>query len=435
MSLLRVTGLSQKLASCASTTRATATLRPITFRWGHLSVQTRSQHYKPPRPTRKLPSTAQPQEDPHTVEQRIQYSSAEDHLLEDVAPEHFQWPNVKIRYLRPAIWALIVSGGIFTGLAYLEAKKELKSRKSSGWLEAPQWGMQRRTAPTPTELATQWWGRLDNISMLSCGIIAANSAVHLTSFVAPQFWNTLWHTPARNVNYTQFTSMFVHSGPFHLFVNMYATYNFMLPVGYSRAFEGQPYHVLSFFLATGVLSGFAQHWATLITPSKRAIPEIFIKSGGASGALLGILGAFCMEYPHAGLGIMFIPVHFEAQYVLPAVMLFDFIGMVRGYSFVNFGHAAGCKFLLSQHKLIVVRRIFPALCSEWVIATWMERTRSGSPLFGSGSKGCNRITTRNAHSKHESTQGRKSQHQDSAAWTLPHCQLTIWPGRVKDQQS
>jgi rhomboid-like protein len=132
--------------------------------------------------------------------------------------------------------------------------------------------------------------------------------------------------------------MFVHSGAFHFFVNMYFTYNFMAPVGYSQAFEGNPYHVLSFFLSTGVLSGFAQHWATLI-PHKRAIPDIFIRCGGASGALLGMLGVFCMQYPTAGLGIMFIPVHFDAQYVLPAIMLFDFVGMVRGYSFVNFGHA------------------------------------------------------------------------------------------------
>jgi rhomboid-like protein len=113
----------------------------------------------------------------------------------------------------------------------------------------------------------------------------------------------------------------------------------MIPVGYSHAFEGNPYHVLSFFLATGVLSGFAQHWSTLITPQRRPIPEIFIRCGGASGALLGILGVFCMQYPNAGLGIILLPFHFEAQYVLPAIMLFDFVGMVRGYSFVNFGHA------------------------------------------------------------------------------------------------
>jgi rhomboid-like protein len=122
-------------------------------------------------------------------------------------------------------------------------------------------------------------------------------------------------------------------------VNMYCVNNFLLPVGYSRVFEGSPYHTLSFFLSTGVLSGFAQHWSTLIPLKKHVVPEIFIRCGGASGALLGVLGVFCMQYPTAGLGIMFVPVHFDAQYVLAALVAFDFIGMVRGYSFVNFGHA------------------------------------------------------------------------------------------------
>jgi rhomboid-like protein len=235
---------------------------------------------------------------------------------------------------------LAVSAGIYTGLAYLEAKDEIKKSKNpQGWLKAPQWGVQSRGPPTPTELATRWWDEQNPISKLSYGIIGANTVVHLSSFVVPRYWDYLWHIPARNVNYTNFTSMFVHSGPAHLLFNMWATYNFMLPTGYSKLFEGSPHHTLSFFLSAGVLSGFAQHWSTVFARNTRAIPEIFIRGGGASGALFGILGAFCMEYPTAEIGILFLPFKFEAQYFFPAVMLFDFIGMVRGYSFVNFGHA------------------------------------------------------------------------------------------------
>jgi len=270
-----------------------------------------------------------------------------------------QYHKPRVHYLRPALWALVVSGGIFTGLAFLQARQELKSRKSQGWYEAPQWGMQKRAPPTPTELAAQQWAQMNPISRLSAGIIAANSAIHLSSFAVPNMWLKLWHKPARNVNYTQFTSMFVHSGPMHLFVNMYVAYNFMGPVGYSQAFEGKPYHILAFFLSTGVLSGFAQHWATLI-PKRQTVPEIFIRCGGASGALLGLLGVFCMQYPTAGLGIMFVPVHFDAQYVLPAIMLFDFVGMVRGYSFVNFGHAVSLQLYTFCLVLTMTRRICPA---------------------------------------------------------------------------
>jgi rhomboid-like protein len=331
-------GLAPRLFFLATKGPANLPFRPANSRiWGRL--QTRSQHNsKAPRPIQRPRQSAEPQAIKSPTGNQIKYEEAA--LPQNVRLEDVKWPNVKVRYLRPAIWALVVSGGIFTGLAYLQAKQEVKKTKSQGWLKAPQWGTQSRGPPTPTQLATQWWTQLNPVSKLSCGIIAANSAVHLSSFLVPQYWDLLWHIPARNVNYTLLTSAFVHSGPFHLFVNMYATYNFMLPVGYSRAFEGNPYSILSFFLATGVLSGFAQHWATLITPQKRAVPEMFIRCGGASGALLGILGVFCMEYPHAGLGIILLPFHFEAQYVLPAIMLFDFVGMVRGYSFVNFGHAA-----------------------------------------------------------------------------------------------
>jgi rhomboid-like protein len=128
-----------------------------------------------------------------------------------------QLPKVKVRYLRPAIWALLVSSGIYVSLAYLEAKDELKkSTTAGGWLQAPQWNTPKRTPPGPIEVATGFWETLNPISRLSYGIIGVNSVIHLSSFVMPAFHQSLWHMPARNVNYTQFTSMFVHGGALHL---------------------------------------------------------------------------------------------------------------------------------------------------------------------------------------------------------------------------
>ena len=300
---------------------------------------------RPPRPAhqqRPVPQqNADISTDPIDLNSRYlprQGPLSEDAILEELSQE---LGHTKVRYLRPAIWAIAVSCGIFVGLSYLEAKRELKKESTSagGWLQAPQWNTRRQGPPTPTEVVTGAWNGLDPISRVSYGIIGANTGIHLSSFLVPRAWDLLWHLPARNVNYTQFTSMFVHSGALHFFFNMYFLNNFMTPVGYSRLFEGSPYHTLAFYLSTGVLSGYAQHLATLIPTQKHVIPEVFIRCGGASGALFGILGVFCMQYPTAGLGIMFVPVHFEAQYVLPAILLFDFIGMVRGYSFVKFGHA------------------------------------------------------------------------------------------------
>jgi rhomboid-like protein len=324
MSMFRVGGLSLRSACVAfrTPTSGAKAFRP-TLRG---QLQTRAQHNSPQKRQPRFPCQQQ-------ASQPLRAPPNEGRILDEVS-------NTTVRYLRPAIWALAVSSSFYMGFAYLEAKRELKSKVTSGgWLQTPQFSAPRRRPPGPTEVVTGAWEGLDPITRTSYGIIAANSVVHLGSFIVPRFWETLWHLPARNVNYTQFTSMFVHAGAFHFFLNMYFLNNFMKPVGYSRLFEGSPYHILSFYLSTGVLSGFAQHWSTLIPIQKRPIPEIFIRCGGASGALFGVLGAFCMQYPTAGLGIIFVPVHFDAQYVLPAILLFDFVGMVRGYSFVNFGHA------------------------------------------------------------------------------------------------
>jgi rhomboid-like protein len=394
MSMLRVGGPSLRVTCVALRTQTPAVgIFRLTLCQLRGQFQTRAQHNSQ---QRRQPKYSGQQ---HVLPSRQPYRAPtnEGEYLPDPepGPEEIlnRLPNIRVRYLRPAIWALAVSSSIYVGFAYLQAKQELKTNATSGgWLQVPQWSARapNRGPPGPFEVATGAWESFDPITRISYGIIAANSAVHLSSFVVPRFWDTLWHLPARNVNYTQFTSMFVHSGALHFFVNMYFLNNFMTPVGYSRLFEGSPYHTLSFFFSTGVLSGFAQHWSTLIPIQKRAVPEIFIRCGGASGALFGVLGAFCMQYPHAGLGILFVPVHFDAQFVLPAILLFDFVGMIRGYSFVNFGHAVSLFVLLGESQAFsdTSRLISLAVSLVWHILNLMERRTSGSRLCASGNVVC-----------------------------------------------
>jgi hypothetical protein len=122
----------------------------------------------------------------------------------------------------------------------------------------------------------------------------------------------------------------------------------------------------------------AQHWSTLIPVQKRSVPEIFIRSGGASGALFGVLGVFCMQYPNAGLGIMFIPVHFDAQYVLPAILLFDFIvtppppSSTASRKLTHQGHDPGIQFcqFRSRSKSIVAEHNKKFLISVGSFRRW-----------------------------------------------------------------
>ncbi|KAF1993206.1 hypothetical protein P154DRAFT_503860 [Amniculicola lignicola CBS 123094] len=253
----------------------------------------------------------------------------------EYGPGHF--PRVKVQYLRPAIWAIFASWGIYEFLAYLEAKKQLKNEPRRNPFEIR---VRSRESAGPQEVLSTYWKQLDSISQLGTGIIGANVASHLGGMLVPGLWQRFWHTPARNVSYTLLTSTFVHSGAMHLGFNMYCGYNFIQPVGHSRLFDGNAYHLLSFYLGTGILSGFAQHWSTAIARQTASVPPAFIPSGGASGAIFGILAVFCMQYPDAGLGIIFLPFSIPALYALPGVMAFDLAGVFGAFPKLHLGHAA-----------------------------------------------------------------------------------------------
>lgn len=265
----------------------------------------------------------------------------DDNLVPPWQPEGSETHQIKIRYFRPAAWVLVVSGGIFCGLSYLEAKKQLREESSNRWLSVPRRTIPSRGPTTPLSVATTGWAGLNDASKLSTALIGVNAAVHASSFLFKGPWLLAWHIPARNVNYTHFTSMFVHGGALHLGFNMYALSQFLPVACKTPLFEGNSNHMLAFYLSTGLLSGLADHFSLLLPGSRNSgSSRMWHRAGGASGALFGVLSVFCMQYPTAGLGIVFLPFSIEAQYFLPAVMLFDFVGMIRGYSFLRLGHGA-----------------------------------------------------------------------------------------------
>jgi rhomboid-like protein len=240
-------------------------------------------------------------------------------------------PIVQIRYLQPALWAVGVSAGIYLFMSFLEARSQLKPATSQS-----HYRQFSKSPPGPIELAKGVWAQQYPVEKVAIGLIAVNGAVHLSSFLAPTFWRLLWHMPAMGFNFTMFTSTFVHDGPIHLLVNMWATYNFLPSAGRSQLFEGNARHTLAFYLSTGVLTGLAGHLTLLFKKSNHLA---FVRSGGASGALFAMFGVFCTQFPDAKVGILFVPVSFEAINFLPFVMAFDLYGMIRGYSFVNWGHS------------------------------------------------------------------------------------------------
>jgi len=122
-------------------------------------------------------------------------------------------------------------------------------------------------------------------------IIAAAAAVFVAEIIAPQAMLSLFaFTPAKALlmPWVFITSVFMHAGPFHLFLNMFALFMFgpLLEhkVG-SRKF-------LYLFLAAGIIGniGYFLYAYALGDP---AIPGI-----GASGAIYGVLGALAVLEPN-----------------------------------------------------------------------------------------------------------------------------------------
>ncbi len=89
-----------------------------------------------------------------------------------------------------------------------------------------------------------------------------------------------------------FTYMFVHGGSTHLFVNMLGLF-FMGP-SVERTIGSFRFFLL--YYASGILGGLG--WSLLAAPESYCV--------GASGAVMGVLGAFGALYPNARLLLWFI---------------------------------------------------------------------------------------------------------------------------------
>jgi membrane associated rhomboid family serine protease len=115
---------------------------------------------------------------------------------------------------------------------------------------------------------------------------------------------------------TVFTSMFVHGGLFHIFGNMLYLWifgdNVEDTLGHGR--------YLFFYLASGMVAVFAQ---TLVNPAS-PVPMI-----GASGAVSGVLGAYLILFPRAGVLTAIVFGFFIRLVRIPAVIVLGFWVVVQ----------------------------------------------------------------------------------------------------------
>lgn len=144
---------------------------------------------------------------------------------------------------------------------------------------------------------------------VTTGLIAANIAVYFIQlfqeagmrdflfqygFVPARFFNNLFTFTWNPVEFVLpvFTSMFLHGGWFHLISNCWYLWIF----GDNIEDVLGHFKFLQFYIVCGIIALGAQ----ALTDPYSSIPNI-----GASGAIAGVMGAYCCMFPRAKIVILF----------------------------------------------------------------------------------------------------------------------------------
>lgn len=128
--------------------------------------------------------------------------------------------------------------------------------------------------------------------------------------------------------YQLVTHMFAHGGFLHILFNMYALWLF----GAALERLWGPKRFLIFYLVCGLAAGVTEMF---LVPMGFAI--------GASGAVMGLLGAFAYTFPNIEFFILPIPFPIKAKYLAIIYAAIDLFGQFSGFggNVAHFAHLGG----------------------------------------------------------------------------------------------
>jgi membrane associated rhomboid family serine protease len=162
-------------------------------------------------------------------------------------------------------------------------------------------------------------------------LIGANVIAFIISLGSLEYFVNTWgFVPASLSIFNMFTSMFLHGGFEHILGNMW--FLFIFGDNIEDTFGHIPY--LLFYLAAGIAATVAH----LLLNLGSTIPAV-----GASGAISGVLGAYLVLFPSAGVYVSGQLGHrglISAKLMLGAWFVFQFISGVLGL----FGEQSGIAF-------------------------------------------------------------------------------------------
>ncbi|RLE56077.1 MAG: rhomboid family intramembrane serine protease [Thermoprotei archaeon] len=149
--------------------------------------------------------------------------------------------------------------------------------------------------------------------------------------------------------YTLITSMFIHGGLLHLVGNMVYLYIFGDNV---EAKMGRATYLL-FYILSGIAAAFMHIFVVynfarpIAVPFTRAADPRYIPCVGASGAISGILGAYFVLYPLAGVRVLTFYFFFPVVITVPAYVflgLWFIYQLLMGTLSIAYGYFSGVAF-------------------------------------------------------------------------------------------
>ncbi len=149
--------------------------------------------------------------------------------------------------------------------------------------------------------------------------------------------------------WTFLTSMFMHAGIFHIFVNMLSLY---FVGSFIENILGKKRYFWVYMIA-GLFSGLLFVISAFLFPSNMGASAV-----GASGAIFGLVGLLMMLTPNLRVYIMFIPIPIKMKYAAPGMLILLWIvSAVGNIPIGNIAHLGGLIVGL-VYGLILIKR-FP----------------------------------------------------------------------------
>nr|XP_037285243.1 presenilins-associated rhomboid-like protein, mitochondrial isoform X2 [Rhipicephalus microplus] len=204
-------------------------------------------------------------------------------------------------------------------------RHEARAIISQHWTWEPKRGSLRQQLNT-------WWHSIPEGDRVAYGLIAANAVVFLLWRV-PRMEPVMLryfvsHPTSKPLCLPMFLSTFSHHSFFHLAANM-VVLNSFAPTAVALLGREQ---FLAMYISGGVVSSLASYLNKVA--ARRAAMSL-----GASGAILAVIGALCVQYPDAQLSIICLPFFtFSAAAALKGLLAFDTAGMLFRWHLLD--HAA-----------------------------------------------------------------------------------------------